>query len=136
MAITYSPVEWSKPAARAEVCPKLRRNLTTTTRRSTEAICCSIQNVLSSLPSSTKINSNDSLAASITTLRRSYSSVTLSSSLWKGTTMEYLSTVCNYTAQPSRNGKEFAGTNSPDLLFGYGQPLAVAMNCSTRLIPF
>ena len=38
MAMMYSPRAWSKPAARAEVWPKLRRRRTTVTRLSMAAI--------------------------------------------------------------------------------------------------
>ncbi len=38
MAMMYKPLALSKPAARAEVWPKLRRNFTTSTRLSTAAI--------------------------------------------------------------------------------------------------
>src|ERR1035438_2481262 len=89
----YSPRAWSNPAARPAVCPKLRRSLTTVTRLSTAAISRSKGNVPSMEPSSTSTISNVSPLASITDLSRAYRSVTFSCSLWRGTTIEYLSTV-------------------------------------------
>src|ERR1700688_5238085 len=66
------------------------------TRLSTAAISRSNGNVPSIDPSSTSTISKVSPLASITDLSRAYKSVTFSCSLWSGTTIEYLSTVCFY----------------------------------------
>jgi adenosylhomocysteinase len=63
------------------------------TGQSVWAICCKSRKVWSRLPSSTNTSSNVSATDSMTAVSRLYISVTLSCSLWNGTTIEYFSTV-------------------------------------------
>src|SRR5439155_881709 len=53
--MTISPREWSKPAEKAAVCPKFRRNRSTRTRGSTASIASSRSRVESVDPSSTRM---------------------------------------------------------------------------------
>ena len=68
---SISPCAWSNPAASADVCPKFRRSLITSTRLSTAAISSSNRYVRSFDPSSTNTISNELPTCSITSFTRS-----------------------------------------------------------------